>query len=92
MHEVFSFIYQSIKRDYKIIQKRNYPLNQIVTVFELLENNNDFPEKYHLHKLSGKYNDCWECHIRPDWLLIWRYNEKLKEIELIRTGTHSDLF
>lgn len=80
------------KHDFKTIKKRNYPVDLIVIVFELLENGGDFPEKYHVHKLSDNYNDCWECHIRPDWLLIWRYNEKIQEIELIRTGTHSDLF
>jgi mRNA interferase YafQ len=80
------------KRDFKTIKKRNYPLDQIVTVFEMLENGEDFPEKYYIHKLSGNYADCWECHIRPDWLLIWRFNEKVQEIEMIRTGTHSDLF
>ncbi|HEY5510370.1 MAG TPA: type II toxin-antitoxin system YafQ family toxin [Prolixibacteraceae bacterium] len=44
------------------------------------------------HLLSGNYNGYWECHIKPDWLLIWRQDDKTKVIELVRTGTHSDLF
>jgi len=50
------------------------------------------PENFHPHKLSGNYKDSWECHIKPDWLLIWNINEKESEIWLVRTGTHSDLF
>ncbi|MGE5395825.1 MAG: type II toxin-antitoxin system YafQ family toxin [Candidatus Saccharibacteria bacterium] len=80
------------KRDFKTVQKRGYPINQIVEVFQFLENEGKLPVRYLSHKLSGNYINCWECHIRPDWLLIWEKDEILKEIKLIRTGTHSDLF
>jgi len=80
------------KRDFKAIKKRGYPIDQIVDVFNLLEKKGKLPDKYFSHKLSGNYVNCWECHIRPDWLLIWERDETLKEIRLIRTGTHSDLF
>jgi len=80
------------KHDYKTIEKRGYPLNQIETILKILESEGKLPEKYHPHKLSGNYINCWECHIRPDWLLIWQTNETLHEIKMIRTGTHSDLF
>jgi mRNA interferase YafQ len=80
------------KRDFKTIKKRDYPINQIVEVFTILEKEGNLPDKYFPHKLSGNYVNCWECHIRPDWLLIWERDETLKEIRLIRTGTHSDLF
>lgn len=80
------------KRDFKTIQKRGYPLDQMEEVFYLLEKEGKLPLKYIPHKLSGNYIHCWECHIRPDWLLIWEKDEILKEIRLIRTGTHSDLF
>jgi len=62
----------------------------------LLENINSkmephvlLPERYRLHKLSGQYNDCWGCHIEPDWMLVYRLNDE--EIALVRTGTHSEL-
>jgi len=80
------------KRDFKTIQKRGYPIDQIVEVFEILEKDGKLPKIYLSHKLSGNYMNCWECHIHPDWLLIWERNEILKEIKLVRTGTHSDLF
>lgn len=48
--------------------------------------------KHKPHKLSGKFSGYWECHVKPDLLLIWEQKEQLKLIELVRTGTHSDLF
>lgn len=80
------------KRDFKTIQKRGYPIDQLVSVFNQLENNGKLPASYRPHKLSGNYTNCWECHIRPDWLLIWEQDDIEKEIKLTRTGTHSDLF
>jgi len=80
------------KRDYKTIKRRGYALDQLKEVFDYLENDGVLPVKYNPHKLSGNFADCWECHIKTDWLLIWECDEKLKEIRFIRTGTHSDLF
>jgi len=48
------------------------------------------PKKYANHKLRGAYKDCWECHIEPDWLLI--YKKTSSTLLVCRTGTHSDLF
>ena len=50
------------------------------------------PPNHKPHVLSGKLKGYWECHIKPDWLLIWIKNEDQKTITLIGTGTHSDLF
>jgi mRNA interferase YafQ len=72
--------------------KRNYNFTLLQTVVSLLELNGKLPIQYKQHTLSGKYDDCRECHIKSDWLLIWRQNDDLSEIELVRTGTHSDLF
>ncbi|MCX6238438.1 MAG: type II toxin-antitoxin system YafQ family toxin [Bacteroidia bacterium] len=80
------------KRDFKTIGKRGYSLDKIATALEILENEGKLPEKYHSHKLSGNYLNCWECHLSPDWLLIWECDETQNEIKMIRTGTHSDLF
>ena len=49
-------------------------------------------QKHKPHKLSGKFRGYWECHVKPDLLLIWEQTDTLKLIELVRTGTHSDLF
>ena len=72
--------------------KRKYDLSLLETVVTLLETEGKLPQKYKAHILSGNYADCWECHVRPDWLLIWMQNDEEKTIALIATGTHSDLF
>ena len=64
----------------------------INTTFKLLDNTGTLPVKYKSRKLRGNYINHLECHILPDWLLIWFCNLERKEIHLIRTGTHSDLF
>jgi len=61
-------------------------------VIELLEISGKLPQNFKPHLLSGNFSGYWECHIKPDWLLIWRQNDKSRVIELVRTGTHADLF
>lgn len=80
------------KKDIKLAKKRGFNmelLNELVTA--LVEQGELLP-KYKPHKLSGNYKGFWECHIQPDWLLIWEQNDTIKLITLTRTGTHSDLF
>jgi mRNA interferase YafQ len=72
--------------------KRNYDLSPLEMVVSFLESNGKLPPHFKFHILSDNYSDCRECHLKPDWLLIWRQNDELLEIELLRTGTHSDLF
>lgn len=85
-------ISNKFKKDAKLSIKRG--LNQVLLaeVVNTLLEKGVLPPKFKAHKLSGKYKDSWECHIQPDWLLIWDQNETIKLISLIRTGTHSDLF
>ncbi len=80
------------EKDYKLCKKRNYKLELLHTVFGHLEKNGFLSAKYKPHKLTGNYEGFWECHIRPDWLLIWLQNDDLITITLTRTGTHADLF
>jgi mRNA interferase YafQ len=70
--------------------KRGKKLSKIVEVLDKLINNQKLPVKYKEHKLVGNYEGFWECHIEPDWLLVYEKTEK--DIFLTRTGTHSDLF
>jgi len=58
----------------------------------LLEKQGKLPAKYKPHVLKGNFKNYWECHIQPDWLLIWKQDEPIKLITLTSTGTHSDLF
>jgi mRNA interferase YafQ len=80
------------KKDVKLCKKRNYNFSEFKTVLSALETEGEVPNKYKPHKLIGNYSDHWECHIKPDWLLIWFIDDENKEITLVRTGTHSDLF
>ena len=79
-------------KDYRIANKRQFDLELIDEVIKILEQEGSLPSSFRPHKLFGKFADCWECHIRPDWLLIWMKDDENMEITLIRTGTHSDLF
>jgi mRNA interferase YafQ len=62
----------------------------LIAAVELLAETGTLPEGYRPHKLTGEWKGVWECHIEPDWLLI--YDVTPTEVLLIRTGTHSDLF
>ena len=80
------------ERDYKRVLKRGWNEALIQKVIMLLVQKEKLAAKHKVHKLSGNYSDCWECHILPDWLLMWYINEKDNELVLVRTGSHSDLF
>ena len=82
----------TFKKDFKRVVKRGYNIKLMETVIELLANEQPLPQKYKDHSLSGGYSDCRECHITPDWLLIYRINNNELILSLTRTGTHSDLF
>ena len=82
----------TFKKDFKRIVKRGYNIKLLEDVIELLANGEALPEKYKDHSLIGDYADCRECHITPDWLLIYKINDIELILYLTRTGTHSDLF
>jgi len=79
------------KRDFKLCEKRKLEIDKLEKVFDILAKTGKLSLVYKPHKLLGNYTDCWECHIEPDWLLIWKFMPG-NLIFLIRTGTHSDLF
>jgi mRNA interferase YafQ len=72
--------------------KRGLDINKMSKLLKMLENGESLPPSFRRHKLSGKYKGCLECHIEPDWLLIWMERNKELVLVLIDTGTHSDLF
>lgn len=74
------------------MKRRGADMEQISTVLEFLERSGQVPQKYLPHVLSGNYKGVWECHIQPDWLLLYEKSDKIRLIRLIRTGTHSDVF
>ena len=78
------------KKDVKLARKRKKDLSKLREVMELLLAGKKLPHKCFDHWLTGNYSDRRECHIEPDWLLV--YKPEAKEIIFERTGTHSDLF
>ncbi|WP_314851725.1 type II toxin-antitoxin system YafQ family toxin [uncultured Solobacterium sp.] len=80
------------QKDLKRIQKRGYDITLLKDVLNLLVNGKALPIKYKDHNLSGNFKGCRECHITPDWLLIYEISENELILYLTRTGTHSDLF
>lgn len=79
-------------KDLKLALKRGYDLNELSKVVNLLANRKTLPIKYKDLALSGDYLNFRECHIKPDWLLIYHIDDEELELFLLRTGTHSDLF
>ena len=82
-------------KDLKLLKKRSekdfHLLQQLINV--LAEDGHKGLGKNHKpHKLSGNYKGYWECHVKPDLLLIWDENEQINLLELVRTGSHADLF
>lgn len=82
----------SFKKDYKRIIKRGYDPRLLETVITILAEERSLPRQYNDHPLTGNYAGHRECHITPDWLLIYKINGKELILYLTRTGTHSDLF
>ena len=80
------------KKDYKQMIKRGCKQEDFRKVVEILITNKLLPYKYRDHSLSGNFNGFRECHINPDWLLIYQIYNDILTLTLTRTGTHSDLF
>ena len=82
------------KKDYKLAMKRHLDIDLLDDIIRKLASSEQLPEKNKDHALtvSREYKDVRECHIKPDWLLIYRICDDKLVLMLIRTGTHSDLF
>ncbi|MDO8899233.1 MAG: type II toxin-antitoxin system YafQ family toxin [Bacteroidales bacterium] len=80
------------KRDLKRITKRNYDLSKLEKFLLQLVSGQALPEKYKVHPLSNNFKGYFDCHIEPDWIILYKKDETNKLITLVRTGTHSDIF
>ena len=80
------------QKDLKRIQKRGYDLSLLSDIIKKLSSGESLPLKCRDHNLIGNFSGCRECHITPDWLLIYEIYEKDLYLYLTRTGSHSDLF
>ena len=82
----------SFRRDFKRCMRRGLDMRLITDAMDLLEQTGTLPASYQPHKLKGDFKGAMECHITPDWLLIYEKKDELRLVRLIRTGTHADLY
>ena len=80
------------KKDLKLAKKQKKDTEKLFMVIEQLALGNPLEEKYRDHDLSGNFKGCRECHIEPDWLLIYEIVDEVLVLMLYRLGTHSELF
>lgn len=85
--EIFST--SQFKKDAKKTKKRGKDTDKLREVISLIVSGKPLPAKFHNHPLLGNYKNCWECHIEPDWLLI--YKKSQNTLTLVRTCSHADL-
>ena len=90
MHEIV--LANSFKRDLKLAKRRGYDLSLLQKVVDILAAGKPLPEKHRDHELTGNYGGFRECHITPDWLLVYKIDHGELLLFLSRTGTHADLF
>lgn len=82
----------SFKKSYKLCKKRGFDMSLFDEVYNLLSEHGRLPEKYSPHQLKGKLKGVWECHITPDWIMLWDQDDKELTLYLLDTGTHADLY
>lgn len=80
------------KKDFKLAMKRSMKIELLEEVIAMLAMGETLPDKHKDHALTGNWVGHRECHILPDWLLIYRIEDEVPVLTLARTGTHSDLF
>ena len=80
------------KRQMKLCERRGYDMELLRTAIRILSTEGKLPEMYQPHLLHGNREGQWECHIQPNWLLVWEQHDKELVLVMLNTGTHSDLF
>ena len=80
------------KKDLKLAKKQNKDLDKLFSVIEVLARGETLPPQNRDHDLSGNYKGTRECHVEPDWLLIYEIQDNVLVLMLYRLGTHSELF
>lgn len=80
------------KKDFKLAMKRSMKIELLEEVIAMLAMGETLPDKHKDYALTGNWVGHRECHILPDWLLIYRIEDEVLVLTLARTGTHSDLF
>lgn len=83
---------RAFRRGYKRAKKRGLNLSLLGEIVEMLRCGKKLPKKYADHCLSGDFSQCRECHIQPDWLLVYRIDDDILTLTLMDTGIHAELF
>lgn len=83
---------KQFKKDVKLCQRRGLPMEELKHVMELLLSEGRLPKQYRPHPLQGDKKGSMECHIRPDWLLLWQQDDNEMIMLMTNTGTHPDIF
>ena len=81
---------RAFEKDVKLMKKRGHDMSKLRAVMQALAATGNLEERFKDHPLRGNYQGYRECHLEPDWLLIYKITDE--ELSLSRTGTHSDLF
>ena len=82
----------TFKKSYKLMKKRGLDLSLLDTIVDKLRQGIPLEEKYHDHALTGNFEGFRECHIKPDWLLVYLIEDDILTLTLVDTGSHSDIF
>mgnify|MGYP002627252671 FL=1 len=80
------------KRQMKMCERRGYDMQLLREAIRILATEGKLPEKYLPHQLHGDRRGQWECHIQPNWLLVWQQHNRELVLVMLNTGTHADLF
>lgn len=81
----------AFKKSYKLMKKRGYDIKKLDTVIDILRQGKKLEKKYRDHALTGNLSGFRECHIKPDWLLIYLIDGSVLTLTLVDTGTHADI-
>ena len=79
-------------KDAELCKRRGCNMQLLKDAMQLLSETGTLPAQYRPHKLTGEYSGMWECHIRPDWLMVWEPHDDEMVMLFCRTGSHADLF
>ena len=82
----------TFKKNYKLMKKRGLDISLLDEVIDLLRQGKQLEEKYRDHGLNGPYRGFRECHIKPDWLLVYLIENDILTLTLVDTGSHADIF
>lgn len=85
-------LFGKFRKDHRRCVQRSLDMTKLSHIVALLTHDDPLPERCRPHKLAGEWEGLWECHISPDWLLIYDLDDEGQTLGLIRTGTHADLF